>query len=123
VAEAEGRLDGHGDAGERPDLGPTEKIGLASLLEHLLQLERGVEVVLDRVFPAPRDDHDPFEPRRARFLDDVLDERPVHQRQHLLGLRLGGGEEPRPQPRGGENGDSHGSHRGEILTDRGEVSG
>ena len=64
-------------------------------------------MVLDRVFAAARDDHDPLDPGVARLLDDVLDEGPVDQGQHLLGLGLGGRQEARTQARGGENGDAN----------------
>ena len=37
---------------------------------------------------------------RDRLLDGVLDDRLVDERQHLLGLRLGGRQEPCP-PAGG----------------------
>ena len=45
------------------------------------------------------------------FLDAVLDERLVHQWQHLFGLRLGGGKESRAQSCGGEDCFTHfGNH-------------
>ena len=46
------------------------------------------------------------------FLDAVLDERLIDERQHLLGHGLGGGEEARAQASGGKHGfaNFHGSH-------------
>ena len=37
------------------------------------------------------------------FFDAVLDDRLVDEHQHLLGLRLGGGQEPRAQAGGGKH--------------------
>ena len=81
-----------------------EQVRLAALLQQLLQLVGDVEVVLDRVLAAAGDDDDVGEARRHRLLDHVLDDRLVDEGQHLLGLRLGGGEEARAQAGGGEDG-------------------
>ena len=43
-------------------------------------------------------------PGGHRLLDPVLDDRLVDERQHLLGLRLGGGQEARAEAGGGEDG-------------------
>ena len=43
-------------------------------------------------------------PDATRLLDAVLDDRLVDQRQHLLGLRLGGRQEARAEAGGGEDG-------------------
>ena len=112
VAEPEGLLlpdvrDRH-QLGDLPDL--AEEVFLAALLQHRLELRRRVEVVFDGVLAAPRHDHDPLDAGVARFLDDVLDERPVDERQHFLGLRLGGGQKPRAQAGGGEDRDAYRSH-------------
>src|SRR5439155_16272328 len=49
--------------------------------------------------------------RGHRFLDAVLDDRLVDQRQHFLRLSLGRRKKPRAQPRGGEHGFAdRGSH-------------
>ena len=40
----------------------------------------------------------------ARLLDRVLDQRLVHDRQHFLGGRLGGGQESRAEARDGQHG-------------------
>ena len=42
-------------------------------------------------------------PEATRFLDAVLDDRLVDQRQHLFRLRLGGGKEPGAEAGGGEH--------------------
>ena len=77
---------------------------LAALREVALQLVGGVEVVLDRVLALAGDDDDGGEAGGHRLLDHVLDDGLVHQGQHLLGLRLGGGEEAGAEARGGEHG-------------------
>ena len=43
-------------------------------------------------------------PGRDRFLDAVLDDRLVDERQHFLGLRFGRRKEARAQAGGGKNG-------------------
>ena len=43
---------------------------------------------------AAGDDDDLLDAGRDRLLDAVLDDRLVDERQHLLGLRLGRGQEP-----------------------------
>ena len=73
-------------------------------LQQVLQLEADVEVVFDGGLAAAGHDDDVLNARVHRLLHPVLDDGLVHDRQHLLGLRLGGGKESRAQPRGGENG-------------------
>jgi hypothetical protein len=65
-----------------------EHVELAGLLEVVLELEVAVEVVLDRVLAAARDDEDVAQARRHRFLHHVLDRRLVDNGQHLLRLAL-----------------------------------
>ncbi len=74
-------------------------------------------MVLDRVLAAAGHDHDALDAGVARLLDDVLHERPIDERQHLLGLRLGGRQEPRSQAGGGEHRDADLLHR-EIVAER-----
>src|SRR5439155_740830 len=108
--------------GDRLDL--CQLLHLAAIVQVVLQLEGGVEVVLDRALAAAGDDDDLLQPRRHRLLDDVLDGRLVDEGQHLLGLGLGRGQEPRAETGRGEDAfaDAHGSlprsdaDRGEMLT-------
>ena len=76
---------------------------LARLLQVVLQLERAVEVVLDRALAPAGDDEDVVDARPDGLLDHVLDGRLVDDREHLLGLGLRRGEEPRPQPGRGDD--------------------
>ena len=80
-----------GQVADRPHL--AEHLDVALLLEQVLELVGEVEMVLDRPFLARGDDDDLLDAGRHRLLDGVLDDRLVDQRQHLLRLRLGGGEE------------------------------
>jgi hypothetical protein len=92
-----------------------ELLALAARLEKRLELHRHVEVILDRVLAAAGDQQDVVDAGRDRFFDAVLDDRLVHERQHFLGLRLGGGEESGAETRGREDSFSDGRHGG-IVT-------
>jgi hypothetical protein len=75
--------------------------------QRLLELVGPVEVVLDGDL-APAGDHQHVvQAGRDGFLHDVLDGRLVDHRQHFLGRRLGGGQEPGAQARRGDNGLGH----------------
>ena len=77
---------------------------LAARLEKRLELDRDVEVILDRVLAAAGDEDDVVDAGRDRFLDAVLDDRLVDERQHFLRLRLGRGQEAGAEAGGGEDG-------------------
>ena len=81
----------------------TQQVRLALLLEQLLELLVGVEVVLDGALGGAGDEHQPARARGEGFLDRVLDQRLVDDRQHLLRARLGGRQEARAAPRDREN--------------------
>ena len=97
-----------GEVADRADL--PEHLDVALLLEQVLELVGEVEVVLDRPFLAGGDDDDLLDPGRHGLLDRVLDDRLVDERQHLLGLGLGGREEAGAPAGGGEDGLSN-AHR------------
>src|SRR5690606_4953124 len=63
-----------------------------------------VEVIGDGVLVAVGDENQRVAPGLDRLVHRVLDQRPVDDRQHLLGNGLGGWEEAGPQARHGENG-------------------
>jgi hypothetical protein len=63
-----------------------------------------VEVVSDGFFALGRDDYDLLNARGNRFLDDVLDSRPVNQGQQLFWHRLGDREKAGTKTRGWYNG-------------------
>ncbi len=87
-----------------------EHLDVALLLEQVLEFVRQVEVVLDGALLARGDDDDLLDARGNGLFHRVLDDRLVHQRQHLFGLRLGGGQEAGAPARSGENGLSN-AHR------------
>ena len=89
---------------------------LAAILQVVLELEGRVEVVLDGALVAARDEDDLVEPRGDRLLHDVLDGGLVDERQHLLRLGLGRGQEARAEPRGGEDGLANAAHAGPGLS-------
>ena len=70
----------------------------------MLQLEADIEVIFDRGLAAAGDDDDVLDSGMNGFLDSVLDQRLIHQRQHLFGLGLGGWKKPGAKPGGGEDG-------------------
>ena len=69
-----------------------------------LQLELAVEMVLDHALVAPGDEDEMLDAGLARLVDDMLDQRPVDDRQHLLRHGFGGRQEARSETGDGENG-------------------
>ena len=88
-------------------------LDVALLLEQVLQLVVEVEVVLDRPLLAGGHDDDLLDAGGDRLLDRVLDHGLVDEGQHLLRLRLGGGQESGAPAGGGEDGfaDAHQTSR------------
>ncbi len=94
VAEPERDLLAHGDdVARRARVASSTDMSLAALAHRGFELERDVEVLDDRGLAAAGDEDHLLDPRLARLVDRVLDQRPVDDRQHLLGNRLGRGEE------------------------------
>ena len=60
-------------------------------------------MILDDALVAPGDEDEVLDAGLARLVDDVLDQRPVDHRQHLLGHGLGGGQEPGAEAGDGKN--------------------
>ena len=88
-----------GEAGlARPRLQPLQAgqlVVLAALRQRVVELELDVEMVFDDRLVAAGDEDEMLDAGLARLVDDILDDRPVDDRQHLLGDGLGGGQEPR----------------------------
>ena len=63
-----------------------------------------VEIVDQARLAAAGDEDHLLDPRLAGFVDRILDQRPVDDRQHLLGHGLGRGEQPGAEPRDREDG-------------------
>ena len=60
-------------------------------------------MVLDRPLVAPGDDQDVGYTGDDGFLNNILDDRLVHDREHLLGLGLGHREKTCPEARSGDH--------------------
>ena len=90
-----------GELGDGLDLG--QLFRLAPVVQVVLELEGGVEVILDRPLAAAGHDDDFRETRGDRLLDDVLDHRLVDEGKHLFRLRLGRGKEASSEPSGREH--------------------
>ncbi len=74
-------------------LGLLQLARLAALLQRRFQLIGRVEMILECALVAAGDEDELLDARRQAFLDGVLDQRPVDDRQHLLRHCLGGGQE------------------------------
>ena len=87
-----------------------EQFLLAGLAQRLDQLGVQIEVVLDRRLAGPGDEQHAPHPDARQLLDDVLHDRLAPDRQHLLGLRLGGRQQPGAEAGDGDDGnvDGHG---------------
>ena len=81
-----------------------ERVGLAALAQSGLELEGDVEMLHQRGLAAAGDHAELLDPGGARLLDRILDQRLVHDRQHFLGGRLGGGQESRAEAGDGQHG-------------------
>ena len=104
MAQAQRHLLAHGDEVARLKPGRREDFQrLVAVAHGRLELEGDVEMVDDGDLAAPGDEDHLLDPRLARFVDGVLDQRPVDDRQHLLGDRLGRGEEAGAEPGDGEH--------------------
>ena len=77
-----------------------------------LELVGNVEMVLERALAAAGDEDHLLDPRLARLLDRILDQRPIEHGQHFLGHRLGGGKEAGAEPGDREDGLADGLHCG-----------
>jgi hypothetical protein len=65
---------------------------LAAFRQGTLQFVLAVEVILDHTLVAASDEDEVLDPRRTRFVHDMLEDGAVDDRQHLLGYRLGRGQ-------------------------------
>ena len=83
---------------------PRDRRVLLALAQRALELELAVEMVLDHALVAAGDEDEMLDAGLARLVDDVLDQRPVDHRQHLLRHGLGGGQEAGAEPGDRENG-------------------
>ena len=95
------------EVGQPNDLGQLVVLALGG--ERGLELGRAVEVVGQRLLAACRHEQHVGNAGGHAFLDDVLDRRPVDDRDGLLRDGLGRGQEPRAQPSHRQDGRADGS--------------
>ena len=76
---------------------------LSALGERVVEFELNVEMILDDALVAAGHEDELLDAGFPGLVDHVLDDGLVHDRQHLLGERLGGWQEPRSKPRNREN--------------------
>ena len=80
-----------------------KQFSLATLLEFFLQLVTDVEVILDRALATAGDHNNLVTTGIECLLYSVLNDRLVHQGQHLFRLRFGGGQEACAETGSGEH--------------------
>ncbi len=76
---------------------------LAALGERVVELELDIEMIFDDALVAAGDENEMLYSRLACLVYDILDNRPVDDRQHFLGNGLGCGKKARTEPRDREN--------------------
>ena len=96
----------------RSRLQEVERRLLLALEQRHFELELAVEMILDDAFVAAGDEDEMLDAGLAGLVDDVLDQRPVDDRQHLLRHGLGGGQKPCAEPGDRENRFAYASHDG-----------
>src|ERR1044072_1570760 len=84
--------------------------GLVARTQRLLQLVLQIEIVPDRILVAAGDEDEVLDAGFARLVDDELDRRTIHDGEHLLRDRLGGGEEAGTETSHREDGFADGFH-------------
>src|SRR5581483_2568166 len=87
-----------------------EKLELSSLAargENLLEFELPVEMIFDDPLVSPGDEDEVLDACFLRFVHDMLDQRPIDDRQHFLRHGFGGGEKAGAKPRDGEHSLAH----------------
>ena len=80
----------------------------AAPLERVLEFVVGVEMILDDALVAAGDEDEMLDPRLARLVDDILEDRPVDDGQHLLRNRLGRRQEAGAEASDGQHGFANG---------------
>ena len=81
-----------------PGIELVEQVGLATLTQIGLELDSTVEMIVDRALSSACNKEKLLDTCRFGFLDSVMNERLVDNRQHLLGHRLGRRKKAGSQP-------------------------
>jgi hypothetical protein len=83
-----------------------------ALRQRQFELELAVEMILDDALVASGHEDEMFDAGLTGLVHDVLDQRAIDDRQHLLGHRLGGGQEAGPETGDRQNGFANWLHMG-----------
>ena len=98
VAEPERLLLAHRDDLSDPRARRLERIeALARLAHRRLELEGDVEIIDQSRFASAGDEDHLLDAGLARLVDRILDQRPIDDRQQLLGDALGRRQKPSPE--------------------------
>jgi hypothetical protein len=89
-----------------------EVFRFAARCERRFELELIIEVILDHALVAAGDENEMLDAGGSRFVDDMLQNRPVDDRQHFLRNGFGGGKESRSKSSDRKYGFSNGPDRG-----------
>ena len=105
MAEAQRHLLANRDEISRGEAGRLEDFErLGPVAHRRFEFVGNIEVIDDRGLAAAGHEDHLLDPRLARLVHRILDQRPVDDRQHFLGDRLGGGQEARAEAGDGEHG-------------------
>ncbi|OPZ15500.1 MAG: hypothetical protein BWZ10_01743 [candidate division BRC1 bacterium ADurb.BinA364] len=80
-----------------------QQMRLVRALQRHFELGMIIEVILDRALAPARDDQNVIQAGVHGFLDDVLHDRRIDDRQHFFWLRLGGGQKTGAHAGGGND--------------------
>jgi hypothetical protein len=80
-----------------------QNLGFSALFQRVVELELNIEMILDHRLVASGDKDKMLDARFARFIDNILNDRPVHHRQHFLRNGLRSRKEARTQSRDRED--------------------
>jgi len=90
--------------GLRQDMREQRQFGiLVALAQHLLEFELNIEIVFDHTFATAGHEYEMFDAGFRRFIDHILDDRLVDDRQHFFWHSLCGRQEAGAEARNRED--------------------
>src|SRR6516165_9061957 len=95
-----------------------ENLVLLALEQRHFEFELAIEMVLDDALVATGHENEMLDSSLAGFIHDMLDQRPVDDRQHLFRHGLGRGQEARAEPGYRKNGLTDGFHANAMACGR-----